>query len=197
MLTVIFVSSVLGTVLGVTLSYAELLPPRHRRLVVGRRSRVREPRPAFARDEQPHISRRFTFPGSRRRSLVAIAPALLDSSEPPIHRTILAGAVVAGLLLGFLFVTATRSSHAGWVPFLLTIVGVLLPSLRMMRLHPGFRPPLWLWLLGTVLCPAWSITMSPERLIWAPWVLLTASALVAIATAAILLRRADPLGNRS
>jgi hypothetical protein len=129
-------------------------------------------------------------------SLIAVLPILLDPEASWFSRACIAGEVAAQLLLGFLLVTATRNSHAGWIPIFLAIGGVFLPWVRMMRADVSAHPPWWLWLLGSTMFPSWSANLVPGSRPRVLLILFAASVLFAAGTVSILQIRAAALERR-
>jgi hypothetical protein len=129
-------------------------------------------------------------------SLLAVLPTLLDPQASWFSRACIVGGVASELLLGFLLITATRNSHAGWIPIFLAIGGVFLPWVRMMRTDVSARPPLWLWLLGSTMFPGWTANLVPGSRPRILAVLLAASVLFAAGTVSILHFRAGALERR-
>jgi len=128
-------------------------------------------------------------------SLAALAPSLLDPDAGALRRVLLAGGAISSLLLGFLLVTAFRTSHAGWIPAVLAIA-VFLAQIRMLNEKRMLNPPLWLWLVTSGVLPTWSVGLAPERKSEIPWVLLVFILTFAAATISILRWRPTAMGRR-
>jgi len=129
-------------------------------------------------------------------AIAALVPLLVDSDAEALRRLLLLGGVITSLLLGFLLVTALRTSHAGWIPLFMAIA-VFLAFVRRLPTLAASTPPLWLWLLTSGVLPTWSAGLAPERKNEIPWVLLVSALLFAGATVAILRWRAAALGRRA
>lgn len=128
-------------------------------------------------------------------TLAALAPTLLDPDAGAFRRALFIGGAASTILLGFLLVTALRTSHAGWIPLFLALAAFL-SGIRLVQGGSPSRPPLWLWLMTSDLLPVFSVGTAPERKHGVPWVLFVSAVVFAGTTASILRWRATALGRR-
>ena len=129
-------------------------------------------------------------------ALAALTPTLLDPQAGGFRRALFIGGAASTILLGFLLVTALRTSHAGWIPLFLALAAFL-GGIRLVQEGSPSRPPLSLWLLTSVVLPAFSAGTAPERKYGVTWVLFVSAVLFAGTTASILRWRAAALGRRA